>query len=169
VDGTVYSDVVPALADVLLHDKSAAVRAEAAKSLGSLRPVTQQAGWALEHVAMNDPSSKARANARAALTAYQMNGYQRTRTEEPPLAQPVQNGTAPVPAPAPPPTNTPAPLKPVAAPTLPVSEPEKPRAFSRFFLFGRRPAAAPPDAPAPAAGTALPKVVSDGPVLSAPK
>jgi hypothetical protein len=182
-DGTVYSDVVPTLADVLLHDKSAAVRAEAAKSLGSLRPVTQPAGWALDYAAMNDPSPKVRANARASLTAYQMNGYQRTRTEEPPLAQPSASAASPAPAPTPnnaaPPMPVPERAAPVPTPNtttarpvpaaeppapVPAPAPEKPRFLSRFWPFGRRQSAV-PDAPAVAPSSKAP----DGPVLSPPK
>src|SRR5262245_46389748 len=46
-DPKAFPDIVPILMDVLMSDQKASVRAEAAQSLGKLRPVTPEAGWAL--------------------------------------------------------------------------------------------------------------------------
>src|SRR5262249_62419110 len=45
-DPKAHPDVVPILVDTLLNDPKPGVRAEAAHSLGKLRPVSQEAGWA---------------------------------------------------------------------------------------------------------------------------
>ena len=47
-DPATFTDIVPVLVDVLQHDTKAGVRAEAAQSLSKLRPVSKEAGWALE-------------------------------------------------------------------------------------------------------------------------
>jgi hypothetical protein len=85
--------IVPVLADVLLSDKKPAVRAEAAQSIGKLRPISQQAGMALEQALSNDASMRVRLQARSSLMQYHWNGYHNVRkeesgpsTKEPPLA-----------------------------------------------------------------------------------
>src|SRR5436853_119962 len=47
-DPAAFPDIVPVLIDVLQHDPKPAVRAEAAQSLGKLRPIAQEVGAALE-------------------------------------------------------------------------------------------------------------------------
>jgi hypothetical protein len=85
--------IVPVLAEVLLSDKKPAVRAEAAQSIGKLRPISQQAGTALEQALANDASMRVRLQARSSLMQYHWNGYHNVRkddlvpqTKEPPLA-----------------------------------------------------------------------------------
>ncbi len=53
-DPTAQPDIVPVLVDVLMHDAKPSVRSEAAASLGKLRPVNPQAGWALEQAVAHD-------------------------------------------------------------------------------------------------------------------
>jgi hypothetical protein len=109
-----YPMIVPMLVDVLMTDKKPGVRAEAAQSLGKMRPISQQAGMALEQAMSNDPSMRVRLQARSSLLQYHWSGYQggkkddlTPQTKEPPLAgdkaAPPLISTA-TPLPAPPPT-----------------------------------------------------------------
>src|SRR5262249_39403035 len=77
-DPSAFPDIVPVLIDVLVNDKKPAVRAEAAQSLGKLRPVSQQAGQALEYALTKDPSMRVRLQARSALMQYHWAGYHGT-------------------------------------------------------------------------------------------
>src|SRR5579875_1752536 len=96
--------IVPVLIDVLLTDSKPVVRAEAAQSLGKIRPISQQAGMALEQALANDSSMRVRLQARSALLQYHWSGYRSVhkddlvpQTKEPPLADdaslPVINTT----------------------------------------------------------------------------
>ncbi|HEY7427604.1 MAG TPA: HEAT repeat domain-containing protein [Gemmataceae bacterium] len=92
-DPAQFPAIVPVLVDVLLTDKKPAVRAEAAQSLGKIRPIAQQAGQALEQALANDASMRVRLQARSSLLQYHWSGYQggkkddlATQTKEPPLA-----------------------------------------------------------------------------------
>jgi hypothetical protein len=85
--------IVPVLVDVLLTDKKPGVRAEAAQSLGKIRPISQQAGLALEQALTGDASMRVRLQARSSLLQYHWSGYHGTKkdelmpqTKEPPLA-----------------------------------------------------------------------------------
>ena len=85
--------IVPILVDVLLTDKKPGVRAEAAQSIGKIRPISQQAGLALEQALSSDASMRVRLQARSSLMQYHWNGYRNARkdetvpqTKEPPLA-----------------------------------------------------------------------------------
>lgn len=85
--------IVPVLVDALLTDSKPAVRAEAAQSLGKMRPISPQAGMALEQVLANDSSMRVRLQARSSLLQYHWSGYRSVRkddlvpqTKEPPLA-----------------------------------------------------------------------------------
>lgn len=136
-DPTAYHDVVPVLIDVLLHDAKPAVRAEAAASLGKLRPVSQEAGWALEQAVAKDTSMRVRMQARTALLLYRMSGYHSAKVEEPragqskepPLADPgpappaVKTTTAPPTGPRLVPMPAPSAEPPLAPPTMPVQKP----------------------------------------------
>jgi hypothetical protein len=143
-DPTTFHDIVPVLIDVLLHDAKPSVRAEAASSLGKLRPVSQKAGWALEQAVAKDSSMRVRMQARTALLLYRMSGYHSAKveeapagqTKEPPLADPAPptiqgtpapgNRLTPVPAPVTAPVPTaPPPLAPTAAP-MPLKPPTAP-------------------------------------------
>jgi HEAT repeats len=108
-DPAQFPMIVPVLVDVLLTDKKPGVRAEAAQTLGKMRPVSQQAGMALEQALNNDPSMRVRLQARSSLLQYHWSGYRSVRkddlvpqTKEPPLADgnavPVINPTNVTPA-----------------------------------------------------------------------
>jgi hypothetical protein len=138
-DAATHPEVVPILIDVLLNDKKPAVRAEAAQSLGKLRPVSQEAGQALEQALAKDPSMRVRLQARSALLQYHWSGYRSAsrkdvppspfESKEPPLADsgpalapasmPAPGRLKPQPAPAPVPA-APAPTPPPVAQPLPV-------------------------------------------------
>src|SRR5215207_10196764 len=74
-DGNSFPDIVPVLIDALAQDAKASVRAEAAQSLGKIRPITQNAGAALEQALAKDSSMRVRLQARSALLAYNWAGY----------------------------------------------------------------------------------------------
>ncbi|HMC88898.1 MAG TPA: HEAT repeat domain-containing protein [Gemmataceae bacterium] len=95
-DPTANPDIVPVLVDVLQNDATPSVRAEAAQSLGKLRPVSQIAGWALEE-ALKDSSIRVRLQARSSLISYRLSGYH------------SDNHVAETPAPAPAATAEPKP------------------------------------------------------------
>src|SRR5438094_5949558 len=50
-DTAMFTEIVPVLVDVLQHDKKMSVRMEAVSSLAKIRPVSTQAGRALEKAA----------------------------------------------------------------------------------------------------------------------
>jgi len=92
-DPAAFPDIVPVLIDVLISDAKPAVRSEAAESLGKLRPVSKQAGWALEQALEKDPSTRVRMQARYTLLQYHWAGYKSSgkesavsETKEPPLS-----------------------------------------------------------------------------------
>ncbi len=85
-DATQFPTIVPVLIEVLQVDKKPAVRAEAALSLGRLRPISQEAGQALEQAHTNDPSMRVRLQARRALLEYHWSGYR--SGQSPPLPNP---------------------------------------------------------------------------------
>jgi hypothetical protein len=146
-DAAAFPQIVPTLIDVLLNDQKPAVRAEAAQSLGKLRPVSQPAGFALEQALAKDSSMRVRLQARSALLHYHWAGYRSGRkeepvqvpqTKEPPLlpspnrAPPVIQPTPPapprpVPQPAPVPSlqPTPVPVSPSGARPLPAGPPSE--------------------------------------------
>ncbi len=85
--------IVPGLISALQQDAKAGVRLEAAQSLARLRPISQQAGWALEEAAARDASLRVRLQARTLLLQYRISGYRSKGTsEEPPLAPPATHG-----------------------------------------------------------------------------
>jgi hypothetical protein len=70
-----FPEIANGLIDSLARDASPAVRAEAASSLGKMRPISQQAGYALEQAQNNDASVRVRLAARQALWQYHLVGY----------------------------------------------------------------------------------------------
>src|SRR5438132_2754304 len=92
-DPTANPDIVPVLVDVLQNDAIPSVRAEAAQSLGKLRPVSQIAGWALEEAA-KDSSLRVRLQARSALMSYRISGY-RSEPKVPEMPAPKTTAVAP--------------------------------------------------------------------------
>jgi hypothetical protein len=100
-DPSMFPEIIPTLADAAQHDSKSGVRLEAIQSLAKLRPVSQRAGLALEQ-ATHDESVRVRFQARTLLWQYHMAGYRggktpditgsgnTIRTEEPPLATPLE-------------------------------------------------------------------------------
>jgi len=98
-----FPEIIPVLIDALQSDPATSVRIEAATGLGRLRPISTQAGQALEKAVSGDPNLRVRLQAKASLVYYQLSGYHAPkknepagpilpgRTDEPPLAVP---GTA---------------------------------------------------------------------------
>jgi hypothetical protein len=93
-DPAAFPDIIPVLADVVLHDAKPSVRAEAAQSLGKLRPVSQEGGVALEQ-ATHDSSFRVRLQARSALLSYHLAGYHGTPKEGEAKAAPAPAKDAP--------------------------------------------------------------------------
>src|SRR5262249_32778445 len=103
-DSTAYPDIVPILVDVMLSDPKANVRSEAAHSLGKIRPISQNAGMALEQALAKDSSMRVRWQARSALLSYRIAGYHSPKKvempkekpkDEPPLGVPKNPGIPP--------------------------------------------------------------------------
>jgi hypothetical protein len=127
-----FPDIVPALIDVLFNDRKPGVRAEAAQSLGKIRPISDQVGEALEQALAKDPSMRVRLQARTVLVQYRWSGWKEpaskkdevptarpkdpppVQTKEPPLAPPPAQTKEPPPAPPPVQTKEPPPAPPVA-------------------------------------------------------
>jgi hypothetical protein len=155
-DPTAFPAIVPALIEALLMDKKPAVRAEAAQSLGKLRPISREAGQALEQALHNDPSMRVRLQSRSALMQYHWAGY-RSGKDNPPLEAAAKD-----PPGTPPAVNTSA--KPAAriAPQ-PAPQPPRPTTKEPPLALPINPAPPPAAAPAPQQGPKL-----DGPDLGSP-
>ena len=125
-DTAQFPDIVPVLVGAMLGDKKAGVRAEAAHSLGKIRPVSQMTGRALEKALADDASMRVRVQARSALLSYHWAGYHSTgkkddplvTNKEPPLADSPGQGPA-LPPPILPARLTPAPEAPALPPAPP--------------------------------------------------
>jgi hypothetical protein len=128
-DATTFTEIVPVLVDVLLHDKKMNVRLEALTGLTRIRPVTTMAGNAIEKAAADDESWRVRLQAKTSLPKYHLAGYSSRKsdpvaavkkkpTDEPPLAV---SPPPPIPATV---TSFPRPLPPgVATPPAPKDPP----------------------------------------------
>lgn len=192
MDAATFAEIVPVLADALQTDPKAGVRMEAASSLGSLRPVSQTAGQALERAASGDDNLRVRWHAKSILMKYRLAGYSAAspgslrpaRTEEPPLY--FQTGPVVQPAPtqsSPPPPQFPAGSKAVVKtptsarpPVSPTVRPPSGNAPKDEITPEFRPSAAKPlpsgsptsttvpQQPSPAAPPAVPEV--EGPALT---
>jgi hypothetical protein len=140
-DPKAFPQMMPILIDVLKRDQKAAVRVEVVQTLGKLRPISQEAGMALE-ATLADPSWRVRWQARQTLLGYRISGYKsppkpddtshpappggKPSTNSAPAGQPVKRGlfsTTPKTGPSlvpketpPPPLADPAPAKPPSAP-----------------------------------------------------
>lgn len=88
-----HPEIVGGLIDALGKDASAGVRAEAAASLGKLRPISQQIGYALEQAQSNDGAMRVRLAARQALLQYHLVGYRSSGKAD---GAADKNGTQPV-------------------------------------------------------------------------
>lgn len=91
LDPRANPDIVTGLITSLRQDPAVAVRTTAAESLGKLKPVSAQAGVALEEAGQSDPAEGVRKAAQAALFQYHLNGYKgnpggSVQSAEPPLA-----------------------------------------------------------------------------------
>lgn len=124
-DGKAHPEVVPVLTEALMRDPSANVHVQAVESLGKIRPVSQEAGQALEYALANDSSTRVRLQARATLLQYRVAGYRSAGNEGPKLAPapPAGNREPPLADSAPervtPPSVFPSPNPPAFAPSSP--------------------------------------------------
>ena len=75
VDASRYPEIIPLLIETMRSDPKPAVRAEVVDSLAKIRPLTKEAGKALE-AAKEDGSFKVRWHARTAARVYHNAGYQ---------------------------------------------------------------------------------------------
>jgi hypothetical protein len=97
-DSGQFPEIVPNLIETAHNDPKSGVRMEAVTTIGKLRPVSQQAGLALEQVIDKDSSMRVRLHARSVLVQYYLAGYRSSKTDEaptlnnktgePPLADP---------------------------------------------------------------------------------
>jgi len=81
-DPTAFPEIVPALVELTLRDPNTGVRLEAVQSLAKLRPVSSQAGSALEQAVEKDSSRRVRLLARTSLVQYHLSGYRSGKTPE---------------------------------------------------------------------------------------
>lgn len=79
-----FPEMMTVLVDAVLKDSATGVRAEAASTIGKLRPISQQAGYALEQAQSNDPAMRVRMAARQALWQYHIVGYRSGKPTDPP-------------------------------------------------------------------------------------
>ncbi len=123
-DPRAFPELLPALIEALQKDSSTSVRVEAAYALGKIRPITQQAGFALEQALAKDEAIRVRLAARSALWQYHLAGYRSNKhlepmgnlTGEPPLANSPRTTTS-----AKTPVPSAATLNPAPAVTIPVN------------------------------------------------
>jgi HEAT repeats len=98
-DPNAYPEIMTTLMDALAKDMGTSVRSEAATSLGKLRPISQQAGFALEQATANDGSMRVRMAARQALWQYHLVGYRSGKPVEMP-ARPAEPAVSAPPGPS---------------------------------------------------------------------
>ncbi|MFO0878276.1 MAG: HEAT repeat domain-containing protein [Gemmataceae bacterium] len=178
-DASAHPEIIPALIDALLNDKKPTVRAEAAQSLGKIRPVSQTAGDALEQAHANDSSMRVRLQARSSLLSYHWAGYRTTKKgDTPPLnanakEPPVVNTTNPPPASANNSNNKSS--QPTVLPTLrptPTSNSSRtnrvPQALTPATPSTKEPPLAPPTSTPPVAEPVLTPVPVAPPVIAPP-
>jgi hypothetical protein len=165
-DTKTFPEIVPVLVDVLQNDPKPNVRAEAAQSLGKLRPVTPEVGTALSQAAAKDKSRRVRLQARTSLTFYHLSGYHAPKAKDPPAGPAGTTGPAGPAGPARPARPTTA-EPPLAAPEgagpmlLPVPSP---------MHEGARPLPPGPPEVTPAPKPATPAPPQDqGPTLTPPQ
>jgi len=97
-DPNQFPEIVENLVETAQNDPKTGVRMEAVSSLGKLRPVSQQAGSAIENATEKDSSMRVRLHARSVLVQYHLAGYRSSknhdgpmfgnRTGEPPTGEP---------------------------------------------------------------------------------
>ncbi|MFL5327420.1 MAG: HEAT repeat domain-containing protein [Gemmataceae bacterium] len=81
-DPKAFPEIMTVLIDALTKDTATGVRLEAASSIAKLSPINQQAGFALEQAASNDPSIRVRMSARQSLWQYHLKGYRSGKQPE---------------------------------------------------------------------------------------
>lgn len=174
-DAKEFPRIIPALIDSLGKDPSPTVRAEAATSLGKMRPISQQAGYALEQAQNNDGQMRVRLAARQSLWQYHLVGYRGGKADAP--AAPSMDATASSPRPATPARGGSAPhyaglLRETAEPPLADAPPRPatapPAPPTRTAPPARVPVTNPPRALAPMPPAAPPAQATDGPALPPP-
>jgi hypothetical protein len=154
-DAKAFPDVLPALIEALATDPSTSVRSKAAEAIGKVRPISPEAGYALEQAIDNDKSFQVRFSARTAIVQYRFLGFigagkgeMTVQTAEPPLAaatgaKGTPGGTilrpTPSPVPVTGPVTAPIGLKPTAPAVPPGGQGLAPRPQS-----GEPPLAEPP-------------------------
>ena len=157
-DPKAYPEIMPVLITALSKDASSGVRVEAAASLGKLRPISQQAGYALEQAQNTDSSMRVRLAARQALLGYHLVGY---RSGNRPEMTADKDGAA-VANPAPPLGS----VKPAPPPSRIIMTPQGP-----FRETAEPPLADPPVFPStsiPATPVARPKAPAAAQVIPSP-
>lgn len=124
-DAKAFPDILPALAQALAVDPSSSVREEAASAIGKIRPITPQAGFALEQSLANEKTITVKLAVRKALLQYRILGYFggikaefASQSSEPPVAisgavKGIASGTVLRPTPSP------APFSPTVVPAAP--------------------------------------------------
>ncbi len=83
MDATAHPEMIGPLMEALFNDKKPSVRAEAAYTLGRVRPVQSGIGQALEYARDNDASMRVRLQARGTLLGYYIGGYRSGQEESP--------------------------------------------------------------------------------------
>ena len=76
-------EIIPGLMASLQKDPSPAVRIEAVKALGDLKPVSEPAGLAMEAARASDPDAKVVEAIRKSLFQYHLNGYRTPESGSP--------------------------------------------------------------------------------------
>ena len=101
VDANRYPEIIPLLIETMGNDPKPAVRAEVVDALAKIRPLTKEAGKALE-AAKEDGSFKVRWHARTAARVYHNAGYQEQEKKVASTpAKPIPTPTRSTPEPAP--------------------------------------------------------------------
>jgi hypothetical protein len=176
-DPSAHPDIVPVLIDVLMTDAKPSVRLEAAESLGKLRPVSQDAGWALEQAKDKDSSMRVRAKARYELLGYYWAGYhsdpkmkEGAVVANPPKETPPAPTKVVAPPPAPAPVVTPkAPDKVVISPPPPAPQVKPVIVPASRAPIGETPPPPLADPPKPAPEpTLVPRPLPSGPPAPLP-
>jgi hypothetical protein len=176
-DAKTFPGILPALIEALASDPSWSVRSKAAESIGKVRPISPEAGYALEQAIDNDKSFLVRGSARLAIAQYRVLGFlgagkeeMTVQTAEPPLAAATTAKGAPGstvlrPTPAPAPVGGPV----MAAPPHPAApSPTAPAIPPGAQGLAPRPQSAEPPLADPVRPTTPPPVLTAQPRTPAP-
>jgi HEAT repeats len=101
-DAKAFPEVLPTLIEALATDPSSSVRSKAAEAIGKVRPISPEAGYALEQAIDKDKDRWVRLSARTAILQYRLLGFigggkgeMTVQTGEPPLAAATATKGAP--------------------------------------------------------------------------